>query len=205
MAEEGASVPDKDDSLAESGFEVTPEPNFKKKKRKKKAKGKKNPRRPSKKQPIDSRPRGPKEVEEPATVPEEEEESVSNGNIYDDYLNNQVMLKTGDRMLKCVVVNQTHDLKNTPIGQRNNNPLLDTRICDLRLPDGQIDQHTANTIAECIYSDIDEEGHVFTMMNDLFSHKKDDTALTKDEASYFTTSGQLQNKPTTKGWKIEVD
>ena len=44
-------------------------------------------------------------------------------------------------------------------------------------------------IAECIYSDIDEEGHTFTMMNELLNHKKDDTALTKDEASNFTKSG----------------
>ena len=104
-----------------------------------------------------------------------------------------------------MVVNRTHDLKNVPIGQRNNNPLLDTRIYDLRLPDGQIEQHTTNMIvAKYNYSDIDEEGHTFTMMNELLSHKKDDTALTKDEATYFTKSGQLQNKPATMVWKIEV-
>ena len=68
--------------------------------------GRKNPGRPIKKQPIDSRPRGPEEVEEPATVSnEEEKEFVPDGDIYDEYLNNQVILKTGDRKLKCVVVN----------------------------------------------------------------------------------------------------
>ena len=48
-----------------------------------------------------------------------------------------------------------------------------------------------NTIAECIYSDIEDEEHTFTMMNELLNHKKDDTALMKDEATYFTKSGQL--------------
>ena len=46
MAEEGASIPDIDDRLAESDLEVTPEPNSKKK-RKNQAKGKKNPRKGS--------------------------------------------------------------------------------------------------------------------------------------------------------------
>ena len=72
-------------------------------------------------------------------MPEEEEEFVPDGDIYDEYLNNQVMLKTGDRRLKCVVVNRMHDLKNVSIGQWNNSALLDTRIYDLRLPDGQFE------------------------------------------------------------------
>ena len=198
MEEETTVIPDIDDRLAESGLEVKTE--NPKKKRKKKGKGKNNPRRPSKKQPIDSRPRGPEEVEEPATVSEdEEEEFVPDGDIYDDYLNNQVMLKTGDRRLKCAVVNQTQDLKNVPIGQQNNNPLLGTRIYDLQLPDGQIEQHTANTIVECIYSNIDKECHTFTMMNELLNHKKDDTALTKDEATYFTKVRTIAKETNHKG------
>ena len=95
---------DIDDRLPESGFEVTPEENPMKKRRKK-GKGQKNPRRLQNKQPIDPRPRSPDEVEEPATGPEQEEELVPDGDIYDEYLNNQVMLNTGDRRLKCVVVN----------------------------------------------------------------------------------------------------
>ena len=125
---------------------------------------------------------------------EQEEEFVPHGDVYDEYLNNQVMLKTDDRRLKCVVVTRAHDFKNVPIGQKKNNPLLGTRIYDLRLPDGQIEQHTANTIAGCVYSDIDGEGHTFTMMNEQLNHKKDDIALTKDEASYFTKSGRLKKQ-----------
>ena len=43
------------------------------------------------------------------------------------------------------------------------------------------------------------------MMNELTNHKKDETALKADEASYFDRSGKLYNKPTKKGWQIEVD
>ena len=125
-AEEGASIPDIDDHLVENVLQVKPEQNPEER-RKKRSKGQKNPRWPTKKQPIDSRPRGLEEVEEPAPVLEQEEEFVTDGDMYDGYLNNQVMLKTGDRRLKCVAVNRTHDLKNVQIGQRNNNPLLDTK------------------------------------------------------------------------------
>ena len=76
------------------------------------------------------------------------------------------MLKTGDKRLKCVVVNRTNFLKDVPIGQQNNNPLLKAIQGSMiyKLPDGRIEQHTANAILECIYSDIDNEGHAFTMM-----------------------------------------
>ena len=108
MAEEGAFIPDIDGRLAESGFEVTPEQNPKKKRRRK-GKGRNYPRQPRKKQPIDSRSRGPKEVDELATVPEQEEEFVLDG----EYLNNQVMLKTGDRRLRIQCQRVTQELQHT--------------------------------------------------------------------------------------------
>ena len=200
-----AFIPDVDERLADEGPEL-PTASGSNGSKRKKHRRKKNPRRPTQKNPIATQHivRDPSQAEAPTPV-ENKDEFIPDGDVYDEYLNNQVMMKSGDRRLKCVVVNRTHDLKGVPIGQRNNNPLLDTRIYDLQFPDGKIEQHTANTIAECIYSDIDDEGHTYTMMNELTNHKKDDTALKADEASYFDRSGKLHNKPTTKGWQIEVD
>ena len=52
-------------------------------------------------------------------MPEQEEEFVPDDDIYDKYFNDQVMLKTGDRRLKYVVVNGAYDLKNVPMRNKS--------------------------------------------------------------------------------------
>lgn len=130
---------------------------------------------------------------------------IPDGDLYDEYLNTQVMMSVGDCWLTYVVVNRTLDQQGVPTGKHDNNPVLDTRAYNMKLPDGSIEQYTANTIAECLYADIDDAGNTYALLNELIGHRKNDTALSKDEASYFHKSGQLRNKPTTKGWEIEVD
>ena len=61
IADKGASITDIDDCIAKNGFEVKPEQNPKKK-RKKKGKGRKNPRQPKNRQPIDSQSRNLKRL-----------------------------------------------------------------------------------------------------------------------------------------------
>lgn len=92
-------------------------------------------------------------------VTELEEEFIPDGDIYNEYLNTQVMMDIDDHRLKCVVVKRTLDQQGAPIGKRNNNPVLDTRVYNMKLPDGSIEQYTANTIAECLYADIDDAGN----------------------------------------------
>ena len=115
------------------------------------------------------------------------------------------MIKAGDRRLKCVILNRIKDKHGNPVGKRHSNPLLDTREYNLKIPDGSTEQYTANTVAENLYSDIDDEGFTFTMLNELIGHEKDESALTKEEATYTTKANRDRYKPTTKGWRILVD
>ena len=107
------------------------------------------------------------------------------------------MMQNGNRRLKCVILNRIKDKHGNPVGKRHSNPLLDTREYNLKMPDGSTEQYTANTFAENLYFDIDYYGHTFTMLNELIGHKKDESALTKDEATYSTKpiesdTGQLR-------------
>ena len=62
-----------------------------------------------------------------AEANDSEEEFTPDGDIYDEYIGNQVMMKEGDRRLKCVIFNRIKDKYGNPVGKRNSNPSLDTR------------------------------------------------------------------------------
>jgi hypothetical protein len=71
------------------------------------------------------------------------------------------MLPIGGSYQRGEVICRKRDLNGRPIGVQNDNPIFDTREYDVVFPDGTIQSCIANTIAENIYSHIDDEGHHF--------------------------------------------
>ena len=121
-------------------------------------------------------------MEEPeASIPDVDD--IPDGDNYDEYIGNMVMMDRGDERLKCFVKKRTHDLSGDPIGKRNSNPMLDTRQYTLEMPDGSTEDYMANIIAENIYSSIDEDGNTFALLDELIVHEKDNTALSAKEAT----------------------
>ena len=69
--------------------------------------------------------------------------------------------------------------------------------------DGLVHQYTANTIAENIYSQVSEEGHIYQLMNQIISHKSDGRAFPKSEVFTVSRNGnRIVNKPPKDGtWR----
>jgi hypothetical protein len=124
---------------------------------------------------------------------------------YDQYVGAELMVPHGDEMVPEKVIKRARGEYGNPIGRRNQNPILDTREYEVEMPDGTIAEYTANTIAENIYSQVDSEGHQYLMLSEIIDHKKDLSAITKDQG--FTTSynGNRVKKKTTKGSKLCVE
>jgi len=77
------------------------------------------------------------------------------------------------------------------------NPLLDSRVYDVLFPDGSIEQYTANTISECIYSYIDYEGRRYSLLDQIADHRKNESTINIDQLNN-------KNRLTTKGWFLLV-
>ena len=124
---------------------------------------------------------------------------------YDQYVGAELMVPHGDEMVPRKVIKRARGEDGNPIGRRNQNPILDTREYEVEMPNGTIAEYTANTIAENIYSQVDSEGRQYLMLSEIIDHKKDLSAITKDQG--FTTSynGNRVKKKTTKGWKLCVE
>ena len=123
---------------------------------------------------------------------------------FDQYLAADVLLDRAGELVRGRVVGRKRDADGNPIGIRNPNPMLDTREYDVEFPDGSIETYTANIIAEAMYSQVDDLGREFLLMEEIVDHRKDGHAVPIDDGFIETPSGTRRPKITTKGWFLLV-
>ena len=150
------------------------------------------------------------EHEEPeALLPEDNYEE------YDKFLSAEVVLPFKGNKLLGKVIARKRDHTGAPIGTANASPLLDTRVYDVQLPDGNVEEFTANEIACNIYADMDEEGHEFRLMDGIVDHRRvdTDTDIAAHSKLDISTKGcdikssvrpDLPDNKSTKGWELLI-
>jgi hypothetical protein len=74
----------------------------------------------------------------------------------------------------------------------------------VEFPDGHVEEFTANTIAECIYSQMDDEGRQYVLLDEIVDYKTTDQALTEENRFQILSNGNLHPRRMTKGWKLCV-
>jgi hypothetical protein len=82
--------------------------------------------------------------------------------------------------------------------------MSDTRMYEVRLPDGSSRELTYNVIAENLFSQCDTEGRQFQLVQEISDHRSDDTSMAKGDEWIETTSGR-RRKVTTRGWSFHVE
>jgi hypothetical protein len=85
------------------------------------------------------------------------------------------------------------------MGKRATNPILDTRQYEAEFPDGSKDTYSANLIAENQYSQVDDEGRQYQLIDEILDHRKDGSALAADDGTYVDKAKKNQPKKTTRG------
>jgi len=117
---------------------------------------------------------------------------------YDEYINSEVLLpREGEHMQVARILKRSTNDNGALIGNANKNPILDTRVYDVMYPDGAVEQFTANTIAENIFSQVDDEGFRYQLLDEIVDHKSTQHALQNN------TKGTTR-KYTTKGWFLLI-
>ncbi len=106
--------------------------------------------------------------------------------------------------MKAKVIGRKRDADGNHIGRRNANPILDTREYEVEFPDGATDVFVANIIAENLYAQVDDEENSYMILHEITDHKRDGTAVTKDDGYEVTKSGGTRPRHTTRGWKLLV-
>ncbi len=124
--------------------------------------------------------------------------------VLDKYLSAEVLLDRGGQGLRGRVIARKRDAEGRPIGMANNNPILDSREYEVQFEDGGVEAYTANTIAECMYAQVDEEGKEFLLLKEIIDHRSDGSAVRLDDGFLITKQGRRMPRRTTKGWKLLV-
>ena len=107
-------------------------------------------------------------------------------------------------MTNAKVLGRTKDLKGEIIGNYNDDPILNTIIYNVELPDGAVKQYSANMIAENMYAQVDSEGNKYDLLEEIIDFKKDGHALRKGDEYVVTKRGQRRLRRTTIGRKLLV-
>ena len=76
-------------------------------------------------------------------------------------------------------------------------PILDTRVYEVQLANGVIEEYTANEIASSMLSQVDEEGYHFNLLKGIIDHRK-----TNDVESNCEPDEHSHLKKNTKGWEF---
>lgn len=137
----------------------------------------------------------------PITVPDAEDVDPS---MYDPYVNAEVLLPFEGERKTAKVKNRKLDDIGQPVGKAAFHPMLDTRQYVVEFPDGSEATYAANIIAENMIAQCDSEGRQYLLVKHVLDHKKDDTALTEDDAT-LTWKDRKYQKKTTKGWSFCVE
>ena len=140
-------------------------------------------------------------VEPEATALEADEHTPD---TYDEFLTAEVLLPRGGEQYMGTVRRRVKDDDGRPVGKRASNPILDSREYEVEFPDGSTDTYAANLIYENLFSQVDEEGHQYQVMDEILDHKKEEGAIDKEDGFYEDSTKNKRRKMTTRGWKLLI-
>jgi hypothetical protein len=68
--------------------------------------------------------------------------------------------------------------------------------------DGTVEWYAANVIADNMYAQVDDEGNMFQLLDEIMDHKKDDMVIDMANGTVTLSSGNVKPKITTQGWQL---
>jgi hypothetical protein len=124
----------------------------------------------------------------------------------DEYIGSQIVIPNKEAVpVLAIVKKRKRDALNQPIGTKNDNPILDSRIYELEFPDGRIEEYSVNVIAENLFNMADDDGWDTGLLEEIIDFRKDDSIAIKiDDGFKEMSNGDKVPVITTKGWDVQV-
>ena len=116
-------------------------------------------------------------------------------NLYDNYVNMELTLyQGGERPEFARVKKILKDTNGRQIGVANDNPILDSRMYEVEYRDGYVATMEANVIAENLFTQVDQEGNIFLLIESIIDTRTSNTKTLQQYAFVITKSGTKQRK-----------
>jgi hypothetical protein len=91
-----------------------------------------------------------------------------------------------------------------PVGHAHANPFFNSREYEVEFTDGTIEQYAVNVIANIMYAQVDNEGNMIQLLDEIMDHKKDDMVIDVANGTVNLASGNVKPKISTKDWQLFV-
>jgi len=121
-----------------------------------------------------------------ALVPEE---ANIEADTYDELLVTEPMLEREGILVQAQVIGRKRDPSGNLMGHYHSNPLLNTCVYMVSLPDGHIAEYSAYKIAESIYQNANNDGMDQLLFGSIIGHKSDLHSNQQTAKSKYTTTG----------------
>jgi hypothetical protein len=95
------------------------------------------------------------------------------------YVGAEVQLPTGDGIRAGRVKGWKRDREGRVVEKAAQNPILNTRVYDVKFEDGKVGEYAANVIAEHMVSVADVDGNQVPLLEAIVAHRKDGHAVEK--------------------------
>ena len=113
-------------------------------------------------------------------------------------------LPQGETMHNVKVIGCATYQDGNAIGTYDENSYSNTMLYDVKFPDEEIKENSANIIAENMYAHIDAEVIFHSLLDYILDFKKDGNTVDKEDIYVTTKSGKRRVCKTTAGWKLLV-
>jgi hypothetical protein len=126
--------------------------------------------------------------------------------VYDKLLNVEVQMKVGYGIYKGLVTGRAIGPDGQLIGSYDKDPSKTKMVNEVEFQDGEVNEYSANIIAENMLNQVDQEPFFITIFKGILEYKKDkNAAMSKIDAFSVDKIGRRQRKKSTKGLKLLVE
>ena len=89
---------------------------------------------------------------------------------YYKYVSAHIKMPLSDKEVTATVKRHKRDINGKPIDISNENPLLDTRLYEVELLDGAVEELDVNAISENLWAQCDEDGFMYQILDKIIDH-----------------------------------
>ena len=124
---------------------------------------------------------------------------------YDRLLNAEVQLQHVDWVTTGKVKRRALGPDGNMVGKYDNNPMLNSIMCEVEFADGTVKEYGANIITENMLPQVDSEGFSLALMEGIVDFRCDESvAIPMEEKYIITKMGQKRLRKTMAGWDLLV-
>jgi hypothetical protein len=112
------------------------------------------------------------------------------------------LLRDGEGPEFARATKRLRDEDRNPVDCASDNLITDTRVFEVEYLDGRTMTMSANTIAECMFAQVDHEDGRLLLLDEIIDHRSTKDAFKQADAFLNAPNGRSRRRQTPQGWEL---